>query len=612
MGTQQPPTALDDQEGDPLADEEDAESLIHSSSDEDTGSDVSYVAAAPVPAAKGRGKGRGRGRGRGDQGRARGGRAGAPAAAPAAAAGQGQTAAVNVSTLKVDELKRLLAERSLGTSGKKAELAARLKAAMAALGGADEPEEGSEAEEQGPAPAAAPAAAAKPSKYTWVDVDKHTFTPRRAWTGEELPTLGSSYDHLTIESYPSEWFKMRDAPDQEYTDRANNSEAYRSLRHAKGSDGKNAAGKNKKCYGNAAEIEYEDMRYLDAYHLLGGLDPAVSREKLHDSDRLAVVGHRPADLFNLDRSQMVRKFHHPADPATAIPKGQPGHDNLHQVSPILKSLSKTTRKADVSNGKKKAIDEETLSFQGASSELKQRCGNFKAAGDGLQGDGAAVHGGQLKAIVWRGHSLLPTVSVKGKPDIKLSDLHSRTLWVMYLSSMEPGSVLAMDNLYNSVDFSHLLEGGATIVFEVPAGWTADVDFTGDESATKIEWDVEAIHVVGTLRGNRGSEKAYQWAEKMSAQAVNELKAKPLDEKIRARVTADGAQVMTVAIYDKKGFQMIDTVHEGVELTTKSRVIFDRAAGKRGKKQVPITMTQHVYNNTMGYVDLDDLLAHFYR
>lgn len=100
-----------------------------------------------------------------------------------------------------------------------------------------------------PAAAAAPAkgrgrgrggvaVAAKQSKYTWVNLEDHTFTPRTAFSGLDKPSLGEEYDHLKSASPPEEWFKMRDAPDQEYHDRANNSERYRSIRHAKGLDGK--------------------------------------------------------------------------------------------------------------------------------------------------------------------------------------------------------------------------------------------------------------------------------------------------------------------------------------------------------------------------------------
>ena len=79
------------------------------------------------------------------------------------------------------------------------------------------------------------------------------------------------------------------------------------------------------------------------------------------------------------------------------------------------------------------------------------------------------------------------------------------------------------------------------------------------------------------------------------------------------MTDDAAQVQTVAIFDKgqKGFQMVDTVHNSIVEETKERRIFDRAIGKPGKKDVPITNTQKVYNKIMGFVDLDDLIAWFY-
>jgi hypothetical protein len=58
--------------------------------------------------------------------------------------------------------------------------------------------------------------------------------------------------------------------------------------------------------------------------------------------------------------------------------------------------------------------------------------------------------------------------------------------------------------------------------------------------------------------------------------------------------------------------MIDTVHEGIEMEKKSRRVFDRAAGRPSKKDVDILNCQNLYNNIMGFVDLDDLLAWFYR
>ena len=171
----------------------------------------------------------------------------------------------------------------------------------------------------------------------------------------------------------------------------------------------------------------------------------------------------------------------------------------------------------------------------------------------------------------------------------------------------------MDNLYNSIDFSWNCEAGITVIFEIPPGWTADVNFDGDMSARTIDWKIKAVHIVGTLRGNRGSEREYQWKEKMGKRATEELKAKPLQDRIKARVTDDEAQVMTISIFEKnKAFQMVDTEHTGVEVTTKVRKVFDRSTGRPGKTDIPITTTQNEYNLTMGFVDQDDLLASFYK
>jgi hypothetical protein len=47
-------------------------------------------------------------------------------------------------------------------------------------------------------------------------------------------------------------------------------------------------------------------------------------------------------------------------------------------------------------------------------------------------------------------------------------------------------------------------------------------------------------------------------------------------------------------------------------TMKERLAFDKEAGKPTHKTVAITNTQNEYNIGMGFVDLGDLLAWFYR
>ena len=95
----------------------------------------------------------------------------------------------------------------------------------------------------------------KPSKYSWVDASEHTFTERFEWEGEELPWLGDTFDGLTVKSAPHEWFQKMDAPDDEYTLRAANSEKYRAHRFLHDLDGP-----GKRCYDGAGEMQYAAMR----------------------------------------------------------------------------------------------------------------------------------------------------------------------------------------------------------------------------------------------------------------------------------------------------------------------------------------------------------------
>ena len=192
-------------DGDDLADLEERESLVHSGS-EDAGSECSKAPSEeepPAAAAPGKGRGRGRGRGKG--------------------AGRGRG-------------------RGRGAKG-------RGMGAQDAAG-----------DDAGGAPGPAPP---KPSKYVWVDASEHVFSPRVEFEGELLPTLSSKFDGLTVDSEPWEWFKVMDAPEKEYHDRASNSEKYRGYRY-----GNDLDGPSKRCYDGAGEILYQDIRYLDAYTLL--------------------------------------------------------------------------------------------------------------------------------------------------------------------------------------------------------------------------------------------------------------------------------------------------------------------------------------------------------
>lgn len=258
------------------------------------------------------------------------------------------------------------------------------------------------------------------NKFKWVDAATRTFTPRVEWTASDFPTLAPHLDHLTASSPPHEFFMAVDAPDAEYELRARNSEVYRYWRAIYDMDGPGAV----RVYDGAAKIEYADMRYMDAAVLLHGLDPAVSRAKMFCVDTLAVKGHRVGDLFTEKRYKVLRKFHHPGDVRRpCAQRGKPGYDNLHQLTPMLESFLKTSREAVVA-GKRKSTDEETIGFQGASASLKQNCGKYKQAGDGLQADTICLEGGWLQACCFRGHTLGPTVQIKGSQK-KLCPLHQR-------------------------------------------------------------------------------------------------------------------------------------------------------------------------------------------
>ena len=57
---------------------------------------------------------------------------------------------------------------------------------------------------------------------------------------------------------------------------------------------------------------------------------------------------------------------------------------------MVNHVGKVSREALADLGEEGSTDEKTLGFQGPHAQLKQKCGSFKAAGDGLQPDVVAV------------------------------------------------------------------------------------------------------------------------------------------------------------------------------------------------------------------------------
>lgn len=90
--------------------------------------------------------------------------------------------------------------------------------------------------------------------------------------------------------------------------------------------------------------------------------------------------------------------------------------------------------------------------------------------------------------------------------------------------------MGMDNLYTSVDFLHMMEQGTVFIIKVPG-------------KPEVEWSIKGVHIVGTIRGNRGSERPFQFKEKMTKREEDALRDKPLiPDRVRVRVTDDAAQV----------------------------------------------------------------------
>eukprot|EP00966_Prymnesium_polylepis_P045825 1060656-Prymnesium_polylepis.1 len=117
-------------------------------------------------------------------------------------------------------------------------------------------------------------------------------------------------------------------------------------------------------------------------------------------------------------------FHHPADPRKRAQKGKPGYDNYYQVRPTITDLKAVSEKMVV-GGIDHAVDEQTIGHQGgAPAGVKQKCGRYKAAGDGAQNDAICAPGGYMNSFLFRGDTRAPSVSILGYGK-KLCPTHQR-------------------------------------------------------------------------------------------------------------------------------------------------------------------------------------------
>ena len=109
---------------------------------------------------------------------------------------------------------------------------------------------------------------------------------------------------------------------------------------------------------------------------------------------------------------------------------------------------------------------------------------------------------------------------------------------------------------------------------------------------------------GTARTNRGVASACRQPDKkgLSKKAIETIKAKPLEDRVKTQMTVSEPRVLCVSVFDNGPVHMLDTIHTSAGI--KSRAV----------KAVPLRILAIIdeYNHKMDYVDIRDHLSHEYN
>lgn len=209
-----------------------------------------------------------------------------------------------------------------------------------------------------------------------------------------------------------------------------------------------------------------------------------------------------------------------------------------------------------------------------------------------------LKGGYVLFLIFRGDNTTPVIKKEFSP------LHNRCLLALSKLLVD-GSEGYCDNLYSSVDYFREVSCGGTYTAEIPAGPRAG------ETETIV---VPKTGLCGTARTNRGIPSACRQPDKtgMSKKKQEELKAKPLEERVKSQMTTTNPRVICASVFDNGPVHMLDTIHTSAGIITKLKPRWDPASHKKIKLPLSILALIDEYNNNMHYVDIRDHLAKEYH
>ena len=279
--------------------------------------------------------------------------------------------------------------------------------------------------------------------------------------------------------------------------------------------------------------------------------------------------------------------------------GTAAWDELHKVRPLLDAYLAACVK-NIEAGRKFSIDEITIGFQGHHVRLKLRCGKFKRAGDGFQADAIVLEGGYVLFMVFRGDNTVPVFEKEFSP------LHNRCL-LLLSKLLQHGHTGWWDNLYPSLPVVQAVARGGQYTAAFPAGPHAHETLTITVPRTGTS---------GTTRVNRGipaqCKQPNPKADKISKKRIEEIKAKPVEERMKTAMTTSEPRVLCVSVFDNGPVHMLDTIHSSAGVITIHKPRWDAESKKKIAKAIRLCDVIHAYNNGMDYVDIRDHLGHDYN
>lgn len=209
-----------------------------------------------------------------------------------------------------------------------------------------------------------------------------------------------------------------------------------------------------------------------------------------------------------------------------------------------------------------------------------------------------LEGGYVLFLVFRGDNTLPVYKKEFSP------LHNRCL-ILLSKLLKEGCCGYWDNLYPSVEVAQEVARGGEYTATVPAG--------ADAGATSTI-TVPPTGTSGTARTNRGVPSTCRQPDKkgLSEKAIADIKAKPIEERVKAQMTVSEPRVLCVSVFDNGPVHMLDTIHTSAGIITIQKPRYDKTTQTKVKLPLRILAIIDEYNHNMHYVDIRDHLAHEYN